>query len=1498
MQAVTTGNVHNLPAFKYKCITNLKINGTTSQVLVDTGATSSAVSSKFLECFSDWRKYICRRKPKVCLAVNGKPLTSLYTVRLPINLPGGKCIHHQFEVISGLIHPVLFGTDLLKAQEAKIDFSNNSLQLGNEVLSFDLAEWSPPLPAHLVTVEDTVLPPNSISVIQAEMAGEDPTVNSKVDHLLVGPLHSNFESDFIASYSVIDPSAPAIWVEILNPLEKPIHLPAGQPVADVEGQNAEINATDMHRDLSKMPSDMTVQEEKEDFCEGLHMFKQPDDDNDDWWSQNVPNHFTSTYSDTQFDTGTSHSPSLPRDSECEVEVEDVEENPDVPFVPTALLTRQGLIDIKPQYEVLCGLEPEGEEPKRDSFSELKPESAPNGSHKDFQLNLEGTVLEGDDLQRLKNIVEEFSDVFAKHPEDIGTTTLMQHHVTLTTDKPVSANYFRTPPPRVKADIDKETDKMLAAGVIRPSDSPYNAPIVLVKKPDGSYRYCTDFRKLNSITEKATFPLPHINDSLRRFKNPKVFSSIDLVKGYFNVEIVESQKKYFAFSNGTRHLEYCKMPMGAKNSSATMQSLMELIFRGFPPEYLLCYLDDLIIATESVETHLNMLEKVLAALRRAGLKIHPRKCKFARKSISALGFILSEDGISPDPANLEKLRSWPAPSNLKEVRQFVGLASYYRTHIEGFAKIAEPLTNLLKKGKEWCWSDVEQKAYETLKDKLLTGSACAYPNYEKPFILKCDSSGTCVGGVLSQKDNNNKERLVSCASQRLNDLESKWAAIDKEFFAIVWGVRTFSHYLRFNKFTIYTDHRPLLSCLNVNTRNDSTGKRTRWSLELQGYDFDLLYKKGSHNTDADALSRHPNPDPPVEDLNDSDVFIAGAMDATETELAETLTDDEFIEKLKTEQQNDDETKTISSWLKSQGADELEKAIPYNPNKRPENHENSRKYALVDGVVYTVETDKHDQLNRAKIFVPKSLIPEFLNRAHGDLYSGHPGEKRMFEKLSKFSFWPKMRRDVIDKVRTCHFCQAARPNKFKKMVPVKAKKASFPLEFVQADLVKFHPPSHGMDQVLVFEDQFSKYTCLYPLSGKSTISVAKKFIDFITRFGVPVSWQTDSGGEFRSRLISALCSVYGTKKTFSLAHHPQSQGQCERKNRTIIAELAKRVAQYGPDWASQIPFIQLAYNSTPHTSTKFSPHLLMFGREARTPFQSQLPQVDTRGWDHDVKKYFHEHQKLLTKARKLSREYHERYRANMEAQSVKSGAQPPFKEGSYVWARIPTEDRHKLSLHYSGPWLVNKVVGNTYILEKDNKTLHRPQCDLKEYEPPKFDDKNISSSSIDKPRVDNTVPTNTLGTWLSLAYVITGGNAHVINPTPSLPSTVGDTAPSGTNVSVGQKPTFDRPIDAPSRHGEDSSLDEAHDGGEIGGEVETAVEVVLPPPSSHPPPPSQPLPPPQSVASEQPLSSIPHPPPLPPPLVRSSRCERELRRLKDFNTAGLKQTSVLPGKRKRK
>ena len=284
--------------------------------------------------------------------------------------------------------------------------------------------------------------------------------------------------------------------------------------------------------------------------------------------------------------------------------------------------------------------------------------------------------------------------------------------------------------------------------------------------------------------------------------------------------------------------------------------------------------------------------MFSALDRGNLKLNPKKCEVGRSSISALGFILNADGLSADPNNLRKIREWPPPRDVKQVRQFLGLASYYRAHIMGFARLAEPLHDLLVKDKEWSWSEIEKKSFESLKERLFNGSACAYPNFEKMFYLKTDGSGTTVGAVLSKKNDNNKETIIACASQRLNPTERRWLAFDKEYYGLVFGVRQFAHYLRYNRFTVVTDSKPLMSAVNMESKNDASGKRCRWSLEIQTFDLQIVYKSGQLHSDADALARHPSPDLPTDKEDHNDILIAGALAGFETELAKIKSDDDF------------------------------------------------------------------------------------------------------------------------------------------------------------------------------------------------------------------------------------------------------------------------------------------------------------------------------------------------------------------------------------------------------------------------------------------------------------------------------------------------------------------------------------------------------------------------------------------------------------------------------
>ena len=760
---------------------------------------------------------------------------------------------------------------------------------------------------------------------------------------------------------------------------------------------------------------------------------------------------------------------------------------------------------------------------------VKPDGEPKAElpkdELEFRVSLEGSLLNQEQKEEFREICQEYDGIFARHKHDLGKTKLTHHYIELTTDKPITAPQYKTPPPEVRAEIDKETDELIAMGVAQESNSPYSAPILLVKKKQGGWRYCTDFRKLNAKTVKASFPLPNINDSIRRFKNPKVISTLDLLKGYFQVEVAEAHRKFFGFSDGRRNLEYVRTPMGAKNSGATMAALMELVMRGLPTQFVLAYLDDIIICTPDIETHFEMIRGVFKALSDAGLKVHPAKCQFFRSEAVVLGYVINEHGIKPDPHNLRKIREWPVPSNETQVRGFVGLCNYYRAHLPNFAKVAEPMTDLLLKDQPFIWGEPQQKSYETLKSMLLEGTACAFPDFKKEFILKTDASDTTVGAVLCQRDDRGCEKMIACASQKLTAPQQKWCTYDKEYWALIWAIRQYNHYLRYRKFTCYTDHRPLLSCRNINDEKDATGRRTRWSIEIASYEVDLRHKEGKKNADADALSRAPHPDEPNE-VEEEDVVFLGAMSTTEAPISEVVSesDEDLKERIRQGQEDDPEIKAIKTWIKSGRLEQPPKEIGrwYKENK----HE----LRVVNDILYQRFDDQLGE-ECLRVVIPYSCISEVLHRIHGDHFAGHPGQKRAINRASRFCIWPTMRKDIKEKVESCLECQKCRTDtNYRKAVHVLPQQAKHPLHIIQADLLELPIVSNGCDHILVIEDVYTKYSCFYPMGGKQAITVARHLFEFIRRFGSPIIWRTDNGGEFNKPYRPTVaCSVLQLNKT---------------------------------------------------------------------------------------------------------------------------------------------------------------------------------------------------------------------------------------------------------------------------------------------------------------------------------------------------------------------------------
>ena len=450
------------------------------------------------------------------------------------------------------------------------------------------------------------------------------------------------------------------------------------------------------------------------------------------------------------------------------------------------------------------------------------------------------------------LINDSADICATSQMDIGRTSILKHEINTGNNTPVAKQAYRANPVK-RQFIEQEIEDMERRGIIRKSKSPWASPVVVVDKKDNTKRFCVDYRKLNKITKIDRYPLPRIDDLLETFRTANWFTTLDLASGYWQVEMNESDKEKTAFITHKGLYEFNVMPFGLCNAPGTFQRLMNYVLQEFLGKFVAVYLDDIIIYSKTFEQHIDHIGQVFRALRKAILKIKLKKGYFCFPNLAFLGHIMGRNGISPDPTKVEKIKSFPEPQNLKELRGALGLFSYYRKFVKNFSNIAKPMLMLLKKDTPFIWTEKQQEAFNFLKKCLMEAPILQYPDFEKPFVLYTDSSGTGLGAVLSQIDDEKRERVIAYASRSLNKAECNYGITDQECLAVVWAIKHFEQYLGLLPFKVVTDHSALKF---LQTAEIPTGKRARWIMYLQQFNFEIVHRPGKENKNADALSRIP------------------------------------------------------------------------------------------------------------------------------------------------------------------------------------------------------------------------------------------------------------------------------------------------------------------------------------------------------------------------------------------------------------------------------------------------------------------------------------------------------------------------------------------------------------------------------------------------------------------------------------------------------------------
>lgn len=927
------------------------------------------------------------------------------------------------------------------------------------------------------------------------------------------------------------------------------------------------------------------------------------------------------------------------------------------------------------------------------------------------VNMDASHLSPGQVSQLDELLVEFSDIFSMHPSDYGRTRLVEHSIKTADAAPIKLRPYRVSPAK-QAVMQSEVKRLLEHGIIEESHSPWSAPVVLVKKKDGSFRFCVDFRRLNDVTVKDSHPLPRIDDTLDRLSGSRVFSTFDLTSGYWQIPMTPSDKEKTAFSTGAGLYQFRMLPMGICNAPPSFQRLMELVLQGLHWSVCLIYLDDIIVYSPDFHQHLLHLREVFLRFRSAGLKLKPTKCHLAQRSVTFLGHLISQNGVQPDPVNTAKIDNWPVPQSPTQIRAFLGLCSYYRRFIKNFANIAGPLNRLTHKDVPFVWSADCAAAFNTLRELLAAPPIMAFPDLDAPFYLFTDASNYAVGAVLSQKTES-KEHVIAYASHVLSQAECKWSTFDRELFAIVWAVRHFRHYLACHPFTIVTDHKPLTGLKRMPLDHDPTGRRARWAMELDLYDWCILHREGSKHQNADAMSRraedkssaalvtsipqstvfstlgHPMATQPVAppSIHLEPNTSGGEVKNPGSPVAVTLVDMASADwNMSDRQHSDPDLSLVFAWLKDKDKPprwRLRSTSPY-LKKLWTQFDRLRNG---DGLLYReIRHGSSQELVRQTV-VPQSLIPLVLRQLHGNPSSGHFAYEKTLDRAVRSCYWPQMAKDISLHCQQCLACQSRRipvPKQQAPMVPILPTR---PFQVVAADLTVLPLSKSGNRYVLVVMDLFSRFVNLFPLKDQTAPSVAKCLFDrYICQHGIPESLHSDQGRQFESDLVKSLCTLFGIRKLRTSAYHPQCDGAVERFNRTMKHELAKALFEKGVEWDDHIHNVELAYNTTVHAATGFTPFYLAHGREAnmpldillqRTPAQSLLhtpgsPAAYAASLTNRLQMAFQEVAVSNDRAKQAQKHYYDRHVKYV-----------PYAEGDLVWVNDPARSHEKLAPLWIGP-----------------------------------------------------------------------------------------------------------------------------------------------------------------------------------------------------------------------
>lgn len=903
------------------------------------------------------------------------------------------------------------------------------------------------------------------------------------------------------------------------------------------------------------------------------------------------------------------------------------------IIPDSLVNiKNGICTIpNPTQEIQINLQERLKVIPVEEFDIINPPEIPIKFNLDSQLRL--NHLNEQEKDKIRTLCHQFKDIMYHENCDLSLTSQTTHKIRTTNDRPIYTKSYRHPPSMQK-EIQLQIQKLLDNKIIRPSISPYSAPVWIVpKKTDASgkkkFRLVIDYRKLNEHTVEEKYPLPRIEEILDNLGKCMYFTTLDLAQGFHQIGMDKDSIEKTAFTVNHGHFEYLRMPFGLKNAPATFQRMMDEILRDYLYKFCFVYMDDVVIFSKSLSEHLDHIRIIFKKFREVNLKIQLDKSEFLSKEVAFLGHLITPEGIKPNPSKISAIKNYPLPKTQKEIKAFLGLVGYYRRFIKNFARIVFPMTKCLKKGTTIQPNNQDYiDAFNKCKELITNSPILTYPDFSKPFKLTTDASNYAIGSVLSQNDH-----PVAYYSRTLNSAEKNYSTIEKELLAILDSTKHFRPYLYGKKFTIETDHNPLVW---LNKIKEPNSRLIRWRLKLEEFDFNIVYKKGKENFVADALSRIE-----INFGETESISPQVGNDSANLKDFEELNQEEI--EIEQQKNNEEEPSSIYSLHSNKEPDGKMLPIselpvnfatrrliltygnsfnqyitkPFNKThifvRIPKENENKfliqvMKELLNHQTLTTIfindknleetfkQLVKQNLSNNVKLAISYKYLQDVTDpQMQRDIIENyhnqnHNGITETYQKLKEKYYWPKLKEHITLVINKCDICLQSKyernPYKIPYEGPLLAEK---PFKTIHIDIFQY-----SQCLFLTILDSFSKYAQAYFIKDKNAVTILNKLRHFISHHNVPQRIVADNGLEFKNNTFKEFCQLHNIEVHYVTPNNSTSNSPVERLHSTLIEKL-RVLQQKDPNESIDNLMISTIciYNQNIHSTTGFSPFNLLYG-----------------------------------------------------------------------------------------------------------------------------------------------------------------------------------------------------------------------------------------------------------------------------------------------------------------